>query len=123
MRNASASLMILFLGATVLLAFASLALNGFLVGLVFMFALDKGLNLYQLVLGIIPHGMFELPALFISSAIGVRIGLQFLQQKGRRLRSAAQAIREASIVYLSVVIPLLMIAAVMEIMVSKNLIG
>ena len=123
LRNVSASLIMLMVGMTVLLTFAVLFLNGFLVGLVFRFSLDNGLNLTQIVLGIAPHGVFELPAIFTAAAAGIHIGLQALTQKGRRVKATSQAIKEASAVYLTVVIPLLLIAAVIEVVVSRNLIG
>jgi stage II sporulation protein M len=121
-RNMQASAFMMFLGATIVLAIGSLFLNGFLVGLVFRFALGKGLNASHLLLGILPHGVFELPAVFISTALGIRVGLQLITEKGRRLKAAAEAIKEASAVYILTVVPLLIVAAAMEILVSKNLI-
>jgi stage II sporulation protein M len=122
MRNTLASVIIMALGATIILPLLVLFLNGLLVGLVFRFAADKGLSVTYLVLGIIPHGIFELPAVFIASALGMRIGLEFFTQKGRRLIAAAEAVREAAAIYLTTVTPLLIIAALMEILVSQKLI-
>lgn len=121
-RNAQATTIMLILGMTVILAILSLFINGFVVGLVFRFAQEKGLSITQLLLGIIPHGIFELPAVFISAAMGIRIGIAAATSKGARVKATAQAIREAAAVYLSIVVPLLVAAAFMEILVSKNLI-
>ncbi len=122
LRNTSASLIMLFLGMTVLLAVASLFLNGFVVGLVFMLSLSKGLGLSTIFLGVAPHGIFELPAIFLSVAAGIRVGLAVFQSKGRRVAAASQAIREAAAVYLTVVLPLLAVAAAVEVLVSLALV-
>jgi stage II sporulation protein M len=123
LRNISASLIMLALGLTIVLTVAALFINGFIVGLVARYSIDKGLNLSQIILGILPHGVFELPAIFTSTAVGIHIGVKALTSKGRRVQAVSQAIREASLVYLTVVVPLLAAAAVIEVVVSKNLIG
>jgi stage II sporulation protein M len=122
LRNASASLIIMAAGVTVILPVAILALNGFFVGLVASFAVDRGLGAGTLLMGVTPHGVVELPALFIASAAGMRIGWEALTRKGSRARSAAQAAAEAAKIYVFAVLPLLAVAAVVEILVSRNLI-
>jgi stage II sporulation protein M len=122
LRNTSASLIMLMSGITVIVTLAVLYLNGLLVGLILRFAVERGISVWSVIIGILPHGIFEMPAIFLSAALGMRIGLQIISQKGRRIQAASQAIREASVVYLIVVLPLLIIAAVMEIMVSRHLI-
>jgi stage II sporulation protein M len=122
LRNTTASLIILLLGSMILPSLAVLLINGVLVGLVFRFANEKGLNTAHMVLGILPHGVFELPALFIAAALGMRIGLELLTKKGQRIAAARGAFTEASAAYLAVVTPLLVAAAIIEITVSRNLI-
>jgi stage II sporulation protein M len=122
LRNTSASIIMLMAGITVILTLAILFLNGFFVGLIIMFAMDRGINIWSVLFGIIPHGTFELPAIFLSAALGMRVGLKIISQKGRRIKAASEAIREASAVYLLVVVPLLIIAAVVEILVSRHMI-
>ncbi|MFH1055726.1 MAG: stage II sporulation protein M [Candidatus Altiarchaeota archaeon] len=121
LRNMTASLIILVTGVTVIIPVLILSANGFLVGLILRFALDRGLDPANLVYGITPHGIFELPALFICAAAGMRVGLQAVKSKGTRVKATTQAMKEASAVYLTTVIPLLIIAAVVEILVSRSL--
>jgi len=123
LRNTTASLVIMALGVTIVLPLAALFANGLLVGLVFRFASDRGLDVFRIAFGIIPHGIFELPAIFLSAALGMRVGLQLVTQKGRRLAAARDAVREAAAVYLMAVVPLLLAAAAVEILVSRNLIA
>jgi stage II sporulation protein M len=123
LRNVSASLIIMLLGITVILPPVVLALNGFVIGLIFRFAMEKGMGPLSVAAGILPHGMFELPAIFLSAAVGMRVGLELATKKGRRISSGAQAIREAAAAYMLAVLPLLAIAAVVEILVSKNMLG
>jgi len=122
LRNTTASVIIMVLGLTVVLALLTLLLNGVVVGLIFRFAVDRGLGLTHLLLGVIPHGVFELPAIFLSAALGIHVGIEAATQKGRRIKATAEAIREASAAYIVFVLPLLAVAALMEILVSKNLI-
>ncbi|MFH0861797.1 MAG: stage II sporulation protein M [Candidatus Altiarchaeota archaeon] len=122
-RNTTASIVMMLLGVTIVLPLAALFANGLLVGLVFRFASDRGLDPVKIAIGIIPHGILELPAIFLSAALGMRVGLQLATQRGRRLAAGWDAAKEAAAVYLSLVSPLLLIAAAVEILVSKNLIG
>jgi stage II sporulation protein M len=61
---------------------------------------------------ILPHGIFELTAIFISMGIGLRIGFHiFLKKKKRNLK---ETITEGLRVFLFVVFPLLLLAAIIE---------
>jgi len=123
MRNATASLVMMLAGVTVIVPLALLAVNGFMVGIVLMYALGKGIPLTSIVLGILPHGIMELPAIFIAAAVGMRVGLEIILRKGRRIPAAAEAAKAAAATYLALVVPLLVLAAVVEILLSRKLIG
>ena len=58
---------------------------------------------------ILPHGIFELPAVFISLGFGVRLGVAVFKRRniGRELYGALNA-------FLMIIVPLLVIAAVIE---------
>ncbi len=61
---------------------------------------------------IFPHGIFELPAVFISLALGIKLGMFiFAEDKLSELKRRA---RESLIVFVFYVAPLLIIAAVIE---------
>ena len=57
-----------------------------------------------------PHGIFELPAVFLSLAMGVKLGTSLIDGKGKFKENFYSSLR----VFISVVIPLLIIAATIE---------
>lgn len=84
----------------------SLLFNGGLLG---WLAHEMGLIVFLL---IVPHGMFELPAFFISLAIGLRLARELFKQKEeRRLK---MKMKNGFRVYLKLIVPLLLIAALIE---------
>ncbi len=84
----------------------SAALNGGLIG---WFAQEEGLIVF---LAIVPHGIFELPAYLLSVAIGLRLAREVFKRKGeRRLK---MTLGEGLRVYLILIVPLLIIAALIE---------
>ena len=59
-----------------------------------------------------PHGVFELPAIFISLGLGLKIGT-FLFQK-EKLKSLKIYLKNSLRTFLFIIIPLLIVAAVIE---------
>jgi stage II sporulation protein M len=84
----------------------SAVINGGLLG---WLAHEEGLFVF---LAIVPHGMFELPAYFLSVAIGLKLAREVLKPKvERQLRiKLVESLR----VYLRLIVPLLIIAAFIE---------
>ncbi len=61
---------------------------------------------------ILPHGVFEIPAVFISLALGLKLGMfVFSRSKGKELVRRA---RNSMIIFVLLVLPLLILAAVIE---------
>ncbi|MGZ6550875.1 MAG: stage II sporulation protein M [Tumebacillaceae bacterium] len=52
----------------------SLVLNGLMVGVVFAQIGGHGSLWLTILFGLVPHGIFELPAIFISAAFGLKLG-------------------------------------------------
>jgi stage II sporulation protein M len=84
--------------------------NGYLVGFVASIASQEGniLELWRL----FPHGIFELPAVFISIGMGLKLGT-FIFQKDK-IKSFKDYFLNSVRVFLLVVLPLLIIAAIIE---------
>jgi stage II sporulation protein M len=84
--------------------------NGYLLGFVAMSVVkvEGVLSLWK----ILPHGIFELPAVFIALGIGLRLGLHIFQKKKKR--SLKGKIIESLRLFVFVVTPLLIIAAIIE---------
>jgi stage II sporulation protein M len=84
--------------------------NGYVVGFVSSIAVEQG-GIITL-LDLLPHGIFELPAIFISLGLGLKFGT-FLFQKNIK-KSFNNFFIESMRVFVFVILPLLIIAAVIE---------
>lgn len=93
-----------------ILPILAMVTNGYLLGFVSSIALEnKGI---LVLLRLLPHGIFELPAIFISVGLGLRFGT-FVFQKNK-LKSFKDYLGNSLRVFLLVVVPLLIIAAIIE---------
>jgi stage II sporulation protein M len=63
-------------------------------------------------LRLFPHGIFELPAIFISLGLGIKLGFAFFSSN--RKKEFKRRFLEGINVFLMIVVPLLIIAAVIE---------
>lgn len=84
--------------------------NGYLLG--FVSAMSVDLEGVSSLLSLLPHGIFELPAVFISLGLGLKFG-SFIFQKDI-LKSFKDFFWNSIRVFILIVIPLLIIAAVIE---------
>jgi stage II sporulation protein M len=84
--------------------------NGYLLGFVASISVrEEGvLILWRL----LPHGIFELPAIFISLGLGLKISTFVLEKN--KLKSLKFYLKKSLMVFLFIVIPLLIIAAIIE---------
>lgn len=89
---------------------ASAVANGYLLGFVSLISVNSGgiLTLWK----ILPHGIFELPAVFISLGLGLKFGT-FLFKK-RKLKTFKNYLVNSLRTFLLVVVPLLIIAGIIE---------
>jgi stage II sporulation protein M len=102
--------------------------NGFIIGFIILSVLasspDFLSNTIFLVLGLAPHGIFEIPAFLISSAIGLRLGIEWMSKgsHGRRFsvwkKDLARALKVLPFVF-----AILLVAALVEIFVSGKILG
>jgi stage II sporulation protein M len=84
--------------------------NGYLLGFVAFLSVKTGglLTLWK----ILPHGIFEMPAVFISLGLGVKMGTFMFQKK--KLKSFIDYLIKSLKVFLLIIIPLLIIAGIIE---------
>lgn len=82
--------------------------NGYVVGFVSNESVRQSgvLILWKL----FPHGIFELPAVFISLGMGLKLASKLFERKGKFGENFMNALR----VFLFIVVPLLAIAAIIE---------
>lgn len=118
-RNLLATALITFSGFFTfgLLPFVNIVTNAFIIGtLLNVLSVRMAVSpLKVIVFGILPHGLFEIPALVLAGALGLRLGAIVIRRlAGRHDRPLAVYFRESLRTYLLVLTPLLILAAVIE---------
>lgn len=80
-RNLTATITTMYMGiAAGIYPLFTMALNGMVLGFMFGTFADKGENVAALIVkGILPHGILELPALFLASGFGLLLGVSMLR--------------------------------------------
>jgi len=86
--------------------------NGIVLGYVSSLVVSESgvLSLWAL----LPHGIFELSAIFISLGMGLNLGGSLFLKKGKKMKELKRRFYESINVFLIVVLPLLILAAVIE---------
>jgi len=95
--------------------------NGFILGMLYVLT-QETLGTAGYLAGILPHGVFEIPALILSGALGLRLGyafVRFLRRRGDLRGEFLMSLRT----YFIVILPLLIIAAFIETFITTSLIG
>jgi stage II sporulation protein M len=95
--------------------------NGFFIGwLSYIVGSERGLIF--VLAALLPHGIIETPAIILSMTMGVSIGYEFIN----RIRGGGNLRREISLaigLYIRRIIPLLVLAAVIEVTVTPLIIS
>ncbi len=88
----------------------STIINGYLLGFVSNLAIQNaGIgSLWR----ILPHGIFELPAIFISFGLGIRLGISVFNRK--KLGNLEHNFISCLKAFILIIVPLLIIAAIIE---------
>ncbi|MEA2098163.1 MAG: stage II sporulation protein M [Patescibacteria group bacterium] len=113
-NNATKLFFLLLLGAFAgIIPLLSVFANGMLLG-VFAQAVSEEISWTFFFLGILPHGIIEIPVLIISSAIGIRIGKiavwKLFRKDGNFLKELFKALK----FFILILLPLIFIAALIE---------
>jgi len=85
-------------------------INGYIIG--FVSSMSVNLKGFSSLLNLVPHGIFELPAVFISLGLGLKFG-SFIFEKNKA-DSFRNFFWNSIRVFLLIVLPLLLIAAIIE---------
>jgi stage II sporulation protein M len=111
LNNLKSSFFGLFFGAVLgIFPVMSAIVNGYLIGFVAQQAVSAE-GIFTL-LRLLPHGIFELPAVFISLGMGLRLGT-FIFHKNK-IKTLKSFFWNSFRVFIFVVIPLLVVAAIIE---------
>jgi stage II sporulation protein M len=122
LNNAVKMFFVIVLGVLFGLApWVFLLMNGYVVGLLALVT-HQSIGPATFWLGVLPHGIFEVPALILGSSAGLFLGEAFYRKiflkQGISLR---KEFSEALIFFARIILPLLFIAAFIEVFVTQYL--
>jgi len=121
LKNSFASFLVIILGVIFgILPVISLISNGEILGVLANSVLRES-SIFYFFLGILPHGIIEIPCFLISSAIGLRIGKVLIKKILRRGGSLKEEFNSGLSFFLRVLLPLLFLAALIEVLISSEL--
>ncbi len=114
LNNAFVSLLFLVLGLALgVLPVVFIAFNGYLVGVIaYLVAQERGLLF--ILLALIPHGILELPMVFLAAGIGLRLGHQVFSALIGKPTQVKREFKDGLVFYFRWIVPLLFVAAVIE---------
>ena len=106
------------------LAAFPLGFNFFLIGALGVYYVRSGVGLGSYLVGILPHGVFELPALVLFCAAGLYLCSRVTARvRGDKEVRILRTLSEVSTLFLYVILPLLAAAALMETYVTPRLLA
>ncbi|MFQ6010918.1 MAG: stage II sporulation protein M [Nitrososphaerales archaeon] len=113
-NNAVKSLAFMILGVVLgILPAFFLVLNGGLIGLVVNIS-SIAISPSFIIAALVPHGIFEIPAILYASALGFKVGSQVWRKYRKRTSFVKKSLTIGLKSYLKVVLPMLILAAVIE---------
>tara|TARA_Y100000310_G_C20095245_1_gene540165 strand:- start:42 stop:488 length:447 start_codon:yes stop_codon:yes gene_type:complete len=87
-------------------------INGYVIG--FVANISVSVAGFSSLWKLAPHGIFELPALIISLGLGLKLGSFIFAKSGKRKKKLKYDLKNSLRVFLFIVIPLLLIAGLIE---------
>jgi len=86
--------------------------NGYVLG----FVANKTVAIegFAILWRLLPHGIFELPAIILSLAVGLKLGMFLFISKNKSLKELWKWIKDAIRVFVFIILPLLAIAGIIE---------
>jgi stage II sporulation protein M len=122
-NNSLKTLMAILLGTALgIVPGIFLLANGVALGVALSLSLQAR-GLWLSVFSILPHGVLELPAVFLGTSIGLMLGTQALMQLiGRSTAPLRVEIVHGFKFYCTVIVPLLILAALVEVFVTASIV-
>lgn len=113
-NNSKATALILFSGVFLsIFPVIGTLMNGMMIGFIFQSPqLMAGRPAYLIFIQLLPHGVFEIPALILALALGIKLGGWITTKKKKEYLKANM--KESFVCYVRVILPLLIIAACIE---------
>lgn len=96
---------------------AFIAFNGLILGVVFNYS-AANLGVWTTLAGILPHGVLEIPAILMASGLALNVGWEVWMKVLGRDGKPKATIKEGLKTCLRVILPLLVVAALIEVYVT-----
>jgi stage II sporulation protein M len=94
-----------------------IAVNGIVLGTIATVAGEQNGSVY-VIAGLVPHGIFEIPAMILSTSLGCLIGREALCWALRKQHHILSTYKESLRLYALVVLPAIAIAALLEVTIT-----
>jgi stage II sporulation protein M len=123
-NNSLKTLLVILLGPLLGIApVMFLIVNGAILGAVVpVAAATRGL--WPSIMTIAPHGILELPAILLGTSIGLRLGTQAWRRlAGKADKTLLAELGDGLRIYFTVIVPLLLVAAAIEVYVTPHVAG
>ena len=124
LNNSLKTLLAILLGPLLGLApVVFLIVNGAILGAVIPVAIESK-GLWHSIMTIVPHGILELPAIFLVTSIGIKLGLHpFRHLAGKADTTFLSELGHGLRLFFGVILPLLLVAAAIEVFVTPLIAG
>lgn len=115
LNNTTVSFFVLLSGILFgLVPLLAVAINGYILGAAYPIASEK-VGYFIAAMEVLPHGVFEIPAVILSAAYGLWLGVIFARRIRRRdMPGFSYQVRHAIRMFFLVAFPLFLLAAVIE---------
>ena len=123
-NNAVKTLLVIVLGIVfAIVPVVFIVVNGVAIGVVLHLATESKGFAYSM-LAIVPHGLFELPGVLSGAAIGVMLGSKAIKRLFRRSEfKVGSELSRALKIFVSIIVPLLLIGAITETYLTAAILG
>lgn len=124
LNNSLKTLVVILLGPVLGLApVIFLIVNGAILGAVMpVAAATRGL--WPSLMSVFPHGVIELPAVFLGTSVGLRLGVHgWRRLKGKADKTLLAELADGLRIYFTVILPLLLVAAAVEVYVTPLIVS
>ena len=115
LNNAAKTFAVLLAGILFgLVPLLAVVANGYILGVAYLFA-SRGVGYIQAAKTILPHGVLEIPAIILTAAYGLWLGVTFTNRiRKRNLVGFGHQVRHAIKMFFLVAFPLFILAALIE---------
>jgi stage II sporulation protein M len=102
---------------------AFLLLNGYAIGWVLYLSIQSK-GIVSSLLAVVPHGIFELPAVLLGASVGIFLGVTTLRRLFGKFETSLKGdLRRAVGVFFRLILPLLLLAAFIEAFVTSAIVA